>query len=167
MPLHTTKNYNGQLTGQDGIHGLWETSVPELSALKYQLGGSRASYVEKPLDLIWSMVYESNREVRRVLYTEDSLSRIWVSSKFGYSEKGRLLSRNYNPKFVATYESALEGMVEQKLKKSIQFLGNLIFTAWVDAGQPDLPVNKAIDVIESEQDSSSNSGNLRDIRAHE
>ncbi|HAZ26009.1 MAG TPA: S1/P1 Nuclease, partial [Algoriphagus sp.] len=30
VPLHTTKNYNGQLTGQEGIHGFWESRIPEL-----------------------------------------------------------------------------------------------------------------------------------------
>jgi len=30
VPLHTTENYNGQLTGQTGIHGLWESRLPEL-----------------------------------------------------------------------------------------------------------------------------------------
>ena len=31
VPLHTTKNYNGQFTGQTGIHALWETHVYELT----------------------------------------------------------------------------------------------------------------------------------------
>ncbi|MBM55958.1 MAG: hypothetical protein CMB32_05320 [Euryarchaeota archaeon] len=31
VPLHTTSNYNGQLTGQTGIHSLWETHVYELT----------------------------------------------------------------------------------------------------------------------------------------
>ena len=30
VPLHTTQNYNGQLTGQYGIHGFWESRLPEL-----------------------------------------------------------------------------------------------------------------------------------------
>ena len=29
VPLHTTANYNGQLTGQHGIHGLWESRLVE------------------------------------------------------------------------------------------------------------------------------------------
>ncbi|RYF71893.1 MAG: integrase, partial [Cytophagaceae bacterium] len=29
VPLHTTRNYNGQLTGQTGIHGFWESRLPE------------------------------------------------------------------------------------------------------------------------------------------
>jgi hypothetical protein len=30
VPLHTTMNYNGQLTGQEGIHGFWESRNPEI-----------------------------------------------------------------------------------------------------------------------------------------
>lgn len=30
VPLHTSENYNGQLTGQEGFHGFWETRLPEL-----------------------------------------------------------------------------------------------------------------------------------------
>src|SRR5690606_29113340 len=32
VPLHATSNYNGQQTGQRGIHGFWESRVPELLA---------------------------------------------------------------------------------------------------------------------------------------
>ena len=30
VPLHTTENYNGQMTNQKGIHGFWESRIPEL-----------------------------------------------------------------------------------------------------------------------------------------
>jgi len=35
VPLHTTENYNGQLTGQIGIHAFWESRLPELFDGKY------------------------------------------------------------------------------------------------------------------------------------
>jgi hypothetical protein len=35
VPLHTTKNYDGQLTGQTGIHGFWESRLPELYFEEY------------------------------------------------------------------------------------------------------------------------------------
>ena len=30
VPLHTTLNYDGQLTNQKGLHSLWESTIPEL-----------------------------------------------------------------------------------------------------------------------------------------
>ncbi len=32
VPLHASSNHNGQHTGQHGIHGFWESRVPELLA---------------------------------------------------------------------------------------------------------------------------------------
>ena len=45
VPLHTTENYNGQMTNQKGIHGFWESRIPELNAEDYDylLGTDRKS----------------------------------------------------------------------------------------------------------------------------
>jgi hypothetical protein len=48
VPLHTTKNYNGQLTGQAGIHGFWESRVPELLTKNYTFWVGKAAYVPGP-----------------------------------------------------------------------------------------------------------------------
>ncbi|MEJ7663592.1 MAG: hypothetical protein WKG07_30655 [Hymenobacter sp.] len=48
VPLHTTRNYNGQLTGQRGIHGLWESRLPELLSADYDLFSGPAPYLDQP-----------------------------------------------------------------------------------------------------------------------
>lgn len=35
VPLHASSNHNGQYTNQRGIHGFWESRVPELLAEKH------------------------------------------------------------------------------------------------------------------------------------
>ena len=45
VPLHTTENYNGQLTGQDGIHGFWESRLVELYSQEYDFFVGRANYL--------------------------------------------------------------------------------------------------------------------------
>ena len=48
VPLHTTTNYDGQLTNQKGLHSLWESVIPELELENYQLYSShKASYLKK------------------------------------------------------------------------------------------------------------------------
>ncbi len=32
VPLHASSNHNGQYTNQKGIHGFWESRIPELLA---------------------------------------------------------------------------------------------------------------------------------------
>jgi hypothetical protein len=46
VPLHTTKNYNGQLTNQKGIHGLWESRLVEINAENYDYFIGKAIYVK-------------------------------------------------------------------------------------------------------------------------
>ena len=39
VPLHTTINYDGQLTDQKGLHSLWESQLPERFINDYKLNG--------------------------------------------------------------------------------------------------------------------------------
>src|SRR5690606_9151133 len=57
VPLHTSLNYDGQLTGQHGIHDLWETTVPEVEILNYQLNSRhKARYIQSPAEEIWKII---------------------------------------------------------------------------------------------------------------
>ena len=44
VPLHTTENYNGQLTNQKGIHAFWESRLPELFPDNYDYLVGTAEY---------------------------------------------------------------------------------------------------------------------------
>ena len=56
VPLHTTRNYNGQFTNQRGIHALWESRLPELMALEYDLLTGPATYLDRPTEAAWRAV---------------------------------------------------------------------------------------------------------------
>ena len=51
VPLHTTENYNGQLTNQKGIHGLWESRLVEINAEDYDYFVGKGVYVKSVTDL--------------------------------------------------------------------------------------------------------------------
>ena len=54
VPLHASSNHNGQLTNQKGIHGFWESRVPELLAEKeFDFFIGKADYIQNPGDFIW------------------------------------------------------------------------------------------------------------------
>ena len=74
VPLHATENYNGQFTNQKGIHGFWESRVPELFFDDYDLITGKAIYIEKPLNSTWEFIEESYFAVDSVL----SLSLIHI-----------------------------------------------------------------------------------------
>lgn len=137
VPLHTTRNYNGQLTGQKGIHAFWESRLPELFFDKYDFFVGTASYVSDPHQAAWEAVRTSHALVDSVLNMEKVLSA-GSPIKFNYETKGKQTVKVYSVAFSRRYHEKLSGMVERRFRASIKMTGDLWYTAWVDAGQPDL-----------------------------
>src|ERR1044071_4100677 len=53
VPLHTTSNHNGQKTDQHGIHGLWESRLPELFFKDYDMFVGHARYINDVQSAMW------------------------------------------------------------------------------------------------------------------
>ncbi len=141
VPLHTTQNYNGQLTDQLGIHAFWESRIPELFAEEhYNFFVGKAEYLENPADIFWDVVLESHRLVDSVLGIEKSLSHQFPSDQqYCFSDRNNLTVRTQCPAYATAYQERMDGMVEQRMQQSIQRIGSAWYTAWIDAGQPDFP----------------------------
>lgn len=140
VPLHASSNHNGQLTNQKGIHGFWESRIPELLAEKdWDFFIGKAEYIKKPADFIWQRVLESAAASDTVLKMERDLTAQFSSDqKFSFEERNGIIVRQYSSSFSKTYDAALKGMVERRMRQSIYAVASFWFTAWVDAGQPDL-----------------------------
>ena len=139
VPLHTTENYNGQLTGQVGIHGFWESRLPELFSDEYDLFTGRASYIEDPQAMAWAAVRSANLALDSVLRFEKELTRKFSEEKkYGFEEKGNQTLKVYSYSFSREYHDRLAGMVERQMRRAIKMTGDFWYTAWVDGGQPDL-----------------------------
>lgn len=155
VPLHTTENYNGQLTDQHGIHGFWESRLPELYAADYDFVVGRAAYIDAPLAFIWNAVEQSHAAVDSVLFLERSLSQSFpTDQKYAYDQRGNAVVNTYSRGFSSRYHAMLDGMVERRMRKSIHAIGSFWYSAWVDAGQPDMstPIDPAVlEEIENER----------------
>jgi hypothetical protein len=137
VPLHTTRNYNGQLTGQRGIHAFWESRLPELFFDTYDFYVGKASHLSDPQAAAWTAVAGSSMLVDSVLSIERELSTD-LPGKFNHETKGKQTIKVYSIAFSRTYHARLSGMVERRMRASIKLTADLWYTAWVDAGQPDL-----------------------------
>ncbi|TAH27483.1 MAG: S1/P1 Nuclease [Cytophagales bacterium] len=139
VPLHTTKNYNGQFTNQVGIHGLWESRIPEIYGEQYSPWVGSAQYLEHPQKEIWDAVYSSHRCLKQVFEYEKEASKIVSEDrKFSFEERNASTVRVFSKEFSEVYNSKLQGQVEDRFLKAIKLLSCFWLTAWVDAGQPDL-----------------------------
>ena len=139
VPLHTTENYNGQLTNQKGIHGFWESRLPELKSKDYDFFVGRAVYVENILEDEWETVKQSFAAKDSVLEFEQKLNDEFPSDrKYAFENRGTVVMKTYSEEYSNAYHNMLNGMVERRLTQSIIKVGSYWYTAWVNAGQPNL-----------------------------
>lgn len=147
VPLHTSSNHNGQFTDQRGIHGLWESRLPELLCTMDESSGlyqwnlflGRAVYIPNTSSFFWQRVLESGQAADTVLKFEKQLSISFHSDKkYAYEKRNGIIVRQYSQSYSRAYDHILKGMVERRLRQSIIAVASCWFTAWVNAGQPDL-----------------------------
>lgn len=138
VPLHTTLNYNGQLTGQEGIHALWETRLPDLYVAEYDLVVEVPRYEPDVPDWAWSTVMQSHGDVEFLLRTERAVREGWTGDLHVREERGGSMQKQRVEPWCRAYHEALDGMVERQWRQAIQGVSTLWYSAWVDAGQPDL-----------------------------
>jgi len=128
QPLHTVKNYDGQLTGQNGVHARFETDLVNALADGWRL---------RP---------------RPAIFEPDLRARIFreITASFSYSnvvfESDRIAvsGRNYlDPQYAATFYKLAGPLAEKRLEAGASFVGSLWYTAWVRAGKPVLPEGPA------------------------
>lgn len=140
VPLHASSNHNGQYTNQRGIHGFWESRVPELLAEKHwDFFIGKAEYIANPSRFIWSRVLESGSAADTVLRYEKELSRQFPpDQKYAFEDRNGTVIRQYSTAYTIKYNDLLKGMVERRMRQSIYAVASFWYTAWVNAGQPDL-----------------------------
>ncbi len=139
VPLHTTQNYNGQLTGQRGIHALWETRLPELFSDNYDFFVGQAQYLEQPQLKAWDIVASAHTALDSVLYFEKQLTiEFEEEKKYSFEVRNNLTTRVYSRAFSQAYSKKLNRQVERQMRLAIRMAASYWYTAWVDAGQPNL-----------------------------
>lgn len=153
VPLHTTKNYNGQLSNQIGIHGFWESRLPEIFAENYDFFVGQAIYEEFPQKRAWQAVTNANAALDSVLVFEKELSSQFAEDKkYSFEEVNGVITRVYSKEFSTRYHQMLKNQVERQMRASVKMIGDFWFTCWVDAGQPDLiPLKKYEPTKEEEE----------------
>ena len=148
VPLHTTNNHNGQLTNQVGIHAFWESRLPELFSTNYNFLIGRAIYIENPLNEAWKILRHTHSLVDTVLTFEAKLSASFSSDqKYSFSERNNVVLKQYALSYSKKYHEMMNNMIEKQMRSAILEIGSYWYSAWVDAGQPELK-----NLVKTEQD---------------
>lgn len=127
VPLHTTRNHNGQYSGQKGIHSRWETGLVErfvsLETLEVQPAALEKGLFQAP----WKWLKASNDLVPKLLEDDRAADRTSPEGARG-KQRGE------------AYWMILWGqqgpVVQKQLSAAGAHLAQLILYAWTLAGKP-------------------------------
>ena len=125
VPLHAALNYDGQLTGQWGIHSRFESDLFARYQPRLQLTPKVPAKVANVRELIFDSLVVSFSHVQAVLDADKAA----VAGKDVYDD-------GYYDAFFAK----VKPIVEQRLADSIGDVVGVITAAWIEAGRPAVPV---------------------------
>jgi hypothetical protein len=120
MPLHITRNYNGQYTNQYGVHSRYESTLIQNFQSQIVYEGDTVEYINNLDDFVFEMLYDNYRYVDSVLYA-DSVA---------YAFAGHNYNTTYYNKFWEIAKEFTTGLFQRASYK----LTCLIYTKWLDAG---------------------------------
>ena len=124
QPMHTTVNYNGQLTDQKGVHFRYEVTMVDMhiDTLEDVVDSSNINYIKDPLSFIFNYISNAN-SVNDVLLDADKLA---------HQETGSTESDDYYR--IMWFRTKY--VTEMQFKTAEEDLSSLLYTAWVNAGKP-------------------------------
>lgn len=127
VPFHAALNYDGQLTGQWGIHSRFESEL----FLRYRdtltLDPKPVAAVENARDFIFETLLASFPLVQPVLEAD----RAAVSGR-----------EYYDDEYFALVFGKVRPILERRLSESITAVASVITAAWTRAGKPAVPVDE-------------------------
>lgn len=129
QPLHTTKNYDGQLSGNEGIHLRYESDMIRGNLDQLRADSAPANYVEDPLEYIFGTIQGT-----------------WgyVDSIMAADQRARSEDPAYGDGYYRILWERTSHFTTKQLSQATRVLADLWYTAWVDAGYPDFPCSTAM-----------------------
>ena len=125
QPFHAAVNYDGQLTGQHGIHARFETELFERAVDRLRVAPDPVQPIANVREFVFATLTDSFSFVEPILAAD----RAAVQGKNEYDE--------------AYFDALLEKtrpILEKRLSQAITGVASVMAAAWVDAGKPPLPL---------------------------
>lgn len=124
QPFHAALNYDGQLTGQWGIHSRFETELFERYQAKLQLTPRAPDWAGNPREFIFATLTASFPLVQPILDADKAAAA------------GREF---YDDAYFDQFFNRVKPILEKRISDSIGDAAALITAAWIQAGRPALP----------------------------
>ncbi|MGD0922601.1 MAG: hypothetical protein ABSA70_12675 [Terriglobia bacterium] len=123
-PLHTTSNFDGQLTNETGLAARFDTSLIDRYQGFFIFRPVPATKIDDPTEYAFQVVLESHSWVNQVL--------LWDRR----SMEGQ---RDFNDDYFDRFYSQIGSIAVRELNGAAHDAGSYWYTAWLNAGRPALP----------------------------
>ncbi len=122
MPMHLTRNYDGQFTGNNGIHARYEIDMIARYHDQLEYQGTPAAIIEDPRAYIFSYIYANYPYLDSILIADDYAT-----------EMGN--GNNSEQYYMALWERT-EHLTHEMFSKASHAFAELLYSAWIEAGRP-------------------------------
>ena len=126
QPFHAAKNYDGQLTGQSGIHSRFESELFDRFQDKLNVAPPPLTPVPNVREFVFATLSDSFTMVDPVLAADRE------------AVQGRDF---YDDAYFAKLFEKTGPILEKRISAAISGVASVITQAWIDAGKPALPVD--------------------------
>jgi zinc dependent phospholipase C len=126
QPLHACVNYDGQLTGQQGIHSRFETEMFDRYQDKLRIAPAPVTPIPNAREFVFSTLTDTFTYVDAILAADRE------------AIQGRTV---YDDGYFAKLFEKTGPIMEKRISGAITGVASLIAQAWIDAGKPALPVD--------------------------
>ena len=123
VPFHATANYDGQLTGQKGIHGRFESEMVDRSVDETALQLQNARLMKDPVEAAFGWAVDSIKLCPAVLQADADAAKI---------------DALYGASYYELFTPRARPIAMRRLEEATTDLGSLFLSAWQEAGKPKL-----------------------------
>ena len=126
VPFHAVLNYDGQLTGQHGIHARFEAYLFERYREQWRIAPTPMAPIRSPRDFTFAVVLAGTQLVAPILKSD--LDAVGTRDE-------------YDDQYYAAFFTAKRAVLERRRNDAIAASAAMIAGAWEAAGKPAVPVS--------------------------
>jgi hypothetical protein len=125
VPFHAALNYDGQLTGQWGIHSRFESELFDRYRDSLTVTPGALTPVKNPREYMFDVLLASFPSVQPILD----------------ADKAAVAGREvYDDEYFTMFFGKVKPILEKRLSDAIASSASVITAAWIEAGRPALPL---------------------------
>jgi len=125
QPLHCMRNYDGQYTGNNGIHARYETTMLSMFIGQLSTSPAAVSFYPSPVDAMFDIITDSWNGKDTILNGDNTAKAMSGGS--------------YNTLYYQALWHETETLTDQRLDEASRATASFVYTAWIDAGSPAVP----------------------------